>query len=54
VKEVVEAGGMHAVDAGPLRRAQQLGSLHMTLQDDLDGGYDSTVKFVTPSGCARR
>jgi 8-hydroxy-5-deazaflavin:NADPH oxidoreductase len=51
VTGLVESGGMRAIDAGPLRRAQQLeqlGFLHMTLQDNLDSGYGSTVKFVTP------
>jgi 8-hydroxy-5-deazaflavin:NADPH oxidoreductase len=51
VAELVEAGGMRAIDAGPLRRAQQLehlGFLHMTLQEELGTGFASTVKFVTP------
>jgi 8-hydroxy-5-deazaflavin:NADPH oxidoreductase len=51
VTRLVESGGMRAIDAGPLRRAQQLehlGFLHMTLQDNLDSGYGSTVKFLTP------
>ncbi|HZN71047.1 MAG TPA: hypothetical protein VFC00_05090 [Micromonosporaceae bacterium] len=51
VSELVESGGMRAIDAGPLRRAQQLehlGFLHMALQDELGSGYGSAVKFVTP------
>lgn len=51
VAALVEAGGMRAVDAGPLRRARQLehlGFLHMALQDVLGAGYGSAVKFVTP------
>lgn len=51
VTRLVESGGMRAIDAGPLRRAQQLeqlGFLHMTLQDNLDSGYGSTIKFLTP------
>jgi 8-hydroxy-5-deazaflavin:NADPH oxidoreductase len=51
VRRMVESGGMRAIDAGPLRRAQQLeqlGFLHMTLQDTLGSGYGSTVKFLTP------
>jgi len=51
VADLVESGGMRAVDAGPLRRAQQLehlGFLHMALQDKLGSGYGSAVKFVTP------
>ena len=51
VASLVEAGGMRAVDAGPLRRARQLehlGFLHMALQDTLGAGYGSAVKFVTP------
>jgi predicted dinucleotide-binding enzyme len=51
VARLVEAGGMRAIDAGPLRRArqlEQLGFLHMALQDALGSGYGSGVKFVTP------
>ena len=51
VASLVEAGGMRAVDAGPLRRARQLehlGFLHMALQDTLGAGGGSAVKFVTP------
>ena len=51
VASLVEAGGMRAVDAGPLRRARQLehlGFLHMALQDTLGADGGSAVKFVTP------
>ncbi len=51
VSALVESGGMRAVDAGPLRRAQQLeqlGFLHMSLQDSLGSGFGSAVQFVTP------
>jgi 8-hydroxy-5-deazaflavin:NADPH oxidoreductase len=51
VATLVETSGMRPIDAGPLRRAQQLehlGFLHMALQDSLGAGYGSTVKFVTP------
>ena len=51
VAQLVRSGGMRPVDAGPLRRAQQLehlGFLHMALQDNLGSGYGSAAKFVTP------
>jgi 8-hydroxy-5-deazaflavin:NADPH oxidoreductase len=51
VAGLVEAGGMRAIDAGPLRRAlqlEQLGFLHMALQDTFGGGYGSAVRFLTP------
>jgi len=51
VAQLVEAGGMRAVDAGPLRRAAQLehlGFLHMAMQEPLGSGYGSAVRFVTP------
>ena len=49
VKQLVEDGGLRAVDAGPLARARELealGYLHMTLQDGLGTGYGSTVKVL--------
>ncbi|HEU4947283.1 MAG TPA: NADPH-dependent F420 reductase [Kribbella sp.] len=52
VAALVESGGMRPIDAGPLRRAQQLehlGFLHMALQDELGTGYGSAVKFVGPT-----
>jgi NADPH-dependent F420 reductase len=51
VIQLVESAGMRAVDAGPLRRAQQLehlGFLHMALQESLGSGYGSALKFITP------
>jgi NADPH-dependent F420 reductase len=51
VRELVTAGGMRAIDAGPLRRArqlEQLGFLHMALQDGLGSEYRSAVKVVVP------
>ena len=50
VTRLVEAGGLRAVDVGPLRRARQLehlGFLHMALQDKLGTGFGSAVKVVT-------
>jgi NADPH-dependent F420 reductase len=49
VKQLVEDGGMRAVDAGPLARARELealGYLHMALQDPLGTGFSSTVKVL--------
>jgi predicted dinucleotide-binding enzyme len=49
VRELVESGGMRAVDAGPLARAHELealGYLHMALQDGLGTGFGSAVKIV--------
>jgi 8-hydroxy-5-deazaflavin:NADPH oxidoreductase len=49
VKQIVEDGGMRAVDAGPLARARQLealGYLHMALQEPLGTGFASAVKVV--------
>jgi 8-hydroxy-5-deazaflavin:NADPH oxidoreductase len=46
---VVEAGGLRPIDVGPLRRArqlEQLGFLHMSLQDRLGTRYGSAVKFL--------
>jgi 8-hydroxy-5-deazaflavin:NADPH oxidoreductase len=49
VKQLVEDGGMRAVDAGPLARARELealGYLHMALQEPLGTGFSSTVKVI--------
>ena len=49
VKQLVEDGGMRAVDAGPLARARELealGYLHMALQEPLGTGFASSVKVV--------
>lgn len=51
VADLVTSGGLRPINAGPLRRAQQLehlGFLHMALQEPLGTGYGSTVKFLTP------
>ncbi|GAA1560508.1 NADPH-dependent F420 reductase [Kribbella lupini] len=51
VIRLVESAGLRAVDAGPLRRAQQLehlGFLHMALQESLGSEYGSALKIVTP------
>jgi NADPH-dependent F420 reductase len=51
VATLVESSGMKPIDAGPLRRAQQLehlGFLHMALQNNLGTGFGSAVKFVSP------
>jgi 8-hydroxy-5-deazaflavin:NADPH oxidoreductase len=49
VAELVRAGGMRPIDVGPLRRARQLEQLgfpHISLQDRLDTGFRSAVKFI--------
>jgi 8-hydroxy-5-deazaflavin:NADPH oxidoreductase len=49
VAGLIDAGGLRPVDAGPLRRARQLenlGFLHMTLQQPLGTGFGSAVKVV--------
>jgi 8-hydroxy-5-deazaflavin:NADPH oxidoreductase len=49
VSQLVEDGGMRAVDAGPLARAHELealGYLHMALQEPLGTGFASAVKVV--------
>lgn len=48
VASLVTAGGLRPVDVGPLRRArqlEQLGFLHISLQDRLGSGFSSAVKF---------
>ena len=48
VAELVEAGGARAVDVGPLRRArqlEQLGLLHMKVQEPIGAGYASAFKL---------
>jgi 8-hydroxy-5-deazaflavin:NADPH oxidoreductase len=48
VSGLVEAGGARPVDVGPLRRArqlEQLGLLHMKVQDPLGAGFNSAVKI---------
>jgi predicted dinucleotide-binding enzyme len=49
VRQLVEGGGLRAVDAGPLARAHELealGYLHMALQQPLDTGFGSAVKVI--------
>jgi len=49
VSRLVEAGGLRAIDAGPLQRARQLealGLLHMALQFTLNTGFSSAVKIL--------
>src|SRR3954452_18891686 len=49
VKQLVEDGGMRAVDTGPLARARELealGYLHMAIQEPLGTGFGSSVKVV--------
>jgi 8-hydroxy-5-deazaflavin:NADPH oxidoreductase len=48
VKELAESGGVRVIDAGPLARAQQLeqlGFLHISLQEPLGTGYRSSFKL---------
>jgi len=50
VADLVAAGGMRPIDAGPLRRARQLeqaGFLHMLLQEQLGTGYESALRFLS-------
>jgi 8-hydroxy-5-deazaflavin:NADPH oxidoreductase len=49
VAELIEAGGLRAIDAGPLRRARQLeqaGFLHMLVQEPLGTGFSSALRFL--------
>jgi len=49
VRELVESGGLRAVDAGALARAHELealGYLHMAIQNGLGTGFASAVKIV--------
>ena len=49
VRELVESGGLRAVDAGALARAHELealGYLHMAVQNGLGTGFASAVKIV--------
>ena len=48
VAELAESGGLRPIDVGPLRRArqlEQLGFLHMSIQEPLGAGFASAVKF---------
>jgi 8-hydroxy-5-deazaflavin:NADPH oxidoreductase len=49
VAELVVAGGLRPIDVGPLRRArqlEQLGFLHISLQDRLGTRFRSAVRFI--------
>ena len=49
VSQLVEDGGLRAVDAGPLKRARELeaaGLLHMSVQGTLGTGFGSALKIV--------
>ncbi len=49
IADLVQAGGLRAMDAGPLRRARQLeaiGFMHITLQGALGTNWGSAVKFI--------
>ena len=49
VSELIESSGLHSIDAGPLKRARQLealGLLHVALQSQINGGYNTTIKII--------
>ena len=49
IAALVDAGGLRAVDVGPLKRARQLeqvGLFHMAVQDQLGSGFGSAVKLL--------
>jgi NADPH-dependent F420 reductase len=51
VSQLASDGGLRPIDVGPLSRAQQLeqlGFLHISLQQPLDLGFGSAVKLVLP------
>ena len=51
VSQLVSDGGLRAIDVGTLSRAQQLeqlGFLHISLQQPLGLGFGSAVKLVMP------
>jgi 8-hydroxy-5-deazaflavin:NADPH oxidoreductase len=48
VRELIESGGLRPIDVGPLHRArqlEQLGLLHIILQEPLGTGYGSAIKL---------
>jgi hypothetical protein len=52
VSQLVSDGGFRPIDVGPLNRAQQLeqlGFLHISLQQPLALGFSSAIKFVMPT-----
>ncbi len=51
VSQLASDGGLRPIDVGPLNRArqlEQLGFLHISLQQPLDLGFGSAVKLVMP------
>jgi 8-hydroxy-5-deazaflavin:NADPH oxidoreductase len=51
VSQLASDGGLRPIDVGPLTRArqlEQLGFLHISLQQPLNLGFGSAVKLVTP------
>ena len=49
VAELVEAGGLHPVEVGPLRRARELepmGFLHMAIQQSINGRFSTALKIL--------
>jgi NADPH-dependent F420 reductase len=51
VTQLASDGGLRPIDVGPLNRAQQLeqlGFLHISLQQPLDLGFSSAVKLLMP------
>ncbi len=49
ISQLVESGGLRAIDAGPLQRARQLealGLLHMAVQFTLNTGFGSSIKIL--------
>lgn len=49
LSQLVEAGGLRAIDVGPLHRARQLeavGLLHITLQFSRNTGFSTAVKLL--------
>jgi predicted dinucleotide-binding enzyme len=50
VAQLIESGGLRTLDVGPLARARQLeelGLLHMVLQNTQNLGYMSTIKVLS-------
>lgn len=50
VAQLIEAGGLRALDVGPLQRAKQLEGLHLInamVQSKLDKPWMSAIKFLT-------
>ena len=51
VSQLASDGGLRPIDVGPLNRAQQLeqlGFLHISLQQPLDLGFGSAIKLLMP------